>query len=377
MNILLFSVSIGHGHDQVAHTISQEFLSSVPNCRVKVKNTLKMLNPILDKVLLESYMNIIKFYPKAWGALYDRTNTKESFIDINDISSTLFKGKLKKEIESFKPSVIICTHPFPTAIMASLKSKNKIDIPIVSVITDFNVHISYLNDFVDHYIIASENLKYDLIEYGIKEDRILPLGIPIRSIFNLPIDRQEVCDRLGLINKRTILVMGGGLGLGQISKVVLKMDEILENIQIIAVAGRNAKLEKTLKNLNLKNDFKVYGFVNNIHELMEISDCIISKPGGVTSAEILAKQKPLIIFSPLPGHEFENTEFLMNSGTALSTENIDKIPHLVKQLLNSEKRVLCIKEMAIEIAKPFATQSLKEMLLSKYDTRNAISKDNT
>jgi len=367
MNVLIFSVSIGNGHDQVAHTLSQEFLQKVPSCRVKVKNTLKLLNPLLDKVLLESYMNIIRFYPKAWGALYDRSNSKESLIDINDISSTLFKGRLKKEIDEFKPSVIICTHPFPSAIMANLKSKGKITTPIVTIVTDYNVHISYLNENVDHFVIASEYLSNELIEFGIAPTRILPFGIPIRKEFSMKCDGDEIRQRLKLSSKKTILVMGGGLGLGEISKVVTKTDAMLEDIQIIAVAGKNPKLEKKLRALKLKNDFKVYGFASNIHELMEISDCVISKPGGITSAEILAKKKPLIIFSPLPGQEFENTEFLMNSGTALNTDNLNRIPILVKQLFTSKKRLNCIQEMAEEVARPNAANEVVDYLVKLYN----------
>ena len=367
MNILIFSVSIGNGHDQVAHTISQEFLDKIPNCRVKVKNTLKLLNPFLDKVLLESYLNIIRFYPKAWGALYDRSNIKDSLIDINDISNTLFKGKLKKEINEFNPSVIICTHAFPSAIMANLKSKGKLNIPIVTVVTDFNVHISYLNEYVDFFVLASEYLSDDLIEFGIKPEKILPFGIPIRKEFSDKLDKDEIRKRLKLSDKKTLLIMGGGLGLGQISKAVTKTDAILDDIQIIAIAGKNPKLEKKLRDLKLKNDFKVYGFVRNIYELMEISDCVITKPGGITSAEILAKKKPLIIFSPLPGHEFENTEFLMNSGTALTTDNISRIPILVKQLFKSKNRLHCIEKMAEEMAKPNATVELVDYLIKLYN----------
>ncbi len=367
MNVLIFSVSIGNGHDQVAHTISQEFLHRLPHCRVKVKNTLRLLNPVLDKVLLESYMNIIKIYPKAWGALYDRSNSKESLIDINDISNTLFKGRLKKEIDEFKPSVIICTHPFPSSIMANLKSKGRFDIPIVTVITDYNVHVAYLNEHVDHFILANEYLSEDLLEFGIRQDRILPFGIPIRKEFTHGGDPAEIRQRLGLADKRTLLVMGGGLGLGEISNVVKKTDDILDDIQIIAVAGKNSRLERKLKDLKLKNDLKVYGFVNNIHELMEISSCIITKPGGITSAEILAKKKPMIIFSPLPGQEYENTEFLMNAGIAMTTDNLNRIPALVKQLFRSENRIPCMEKMAEEIAKPFAAKDLTEHLIKLYN----------
>lgn len=174
----------------------------------------------------------------------------------------------------------------------------------------------------------------------------------------MQLNREQILNSLGLQNKRTILVMGGGLGLGAINGIVNELDKKLENIQIIAIAGRNEKLEAKLKNLHTVNDLRVYGFINNVHELMEISDCVISKPGGVTCAEILAKQKPLIIFSPLPGQESDNAEFLLNYGVAVTASGITKIPPLVNQMLNFEVKIKSMKKISSYLKKPNATLDL-------------------
>ncbi|MGE5630999.1 MAG: MGDG synthase family glycosyltransferase [Caulobacteraceae bacterium] len=367
MNVLIFSVSIGSGHDQVAHTLRNEFIHIDNSSRVKIVNTINFISPILDKVILDGYLNILKFYPKAWGKLYEKTNKLDPIIDINDIANRLMTSKLRKSIAKSEPDVIICTHSFPSAIISSLKQKKRIDCPLISVITDFNVHSSYVNDETDYYVIPHEDLSYILENFGVDTNKILPFGIPIKPEFSEVLSRDAILEKLQLENNKTVLVMGGGLGLGQITNIVKELDNSMYDVQIIAVAGRNHRLESRLKSLNTVNKLVVYGFINNIHELMEISDCVITKPGGVTTAEILCKQKPLVIFSPLPGQENENAEFLLNSGAAVTTSDVNKIPVLINQIFNSQTRMRCFKDMTGELKKPDAASTLVKFLTEKYE----------
>jgi len=371
MNVLIFSVSIGNGHDQVAHTLRNEFIRQDNCSRVKIINTISYISPILDKVILDGYLNILKFYPKAWGKLYEKTNRLDPIIDINDIANRLMTSKLRKTTLNFNPDLIICTHSFPAAIMSSIKQKSKVDFPLISVITDFNIHSSYINDGTDYYVIPHEDLTYIMENLGVSKEKVLPFGIPVKREFAEVNKREDLVAKLGLDNKKTILVMGGGLGLGEINNIVKAIDAYLENVQIIAIAGRNNRLENKLKSLSTRNRLVVYGFVNNIHELMELSDCIITKPGGVTTAEILCKEKPLVIFSPLPGQEYENAEFLLNSGAAVTTSDVKKIPVLIDQIFNSEIRMKCFREMTGVLKKPHATHNIVHFLADKYSSSKA------
>lgn len=368
MNILIFSVSIGNGHDQVAHNLRNEFIRINNDSRVKIVNTINFISPILDKVILESYMKILKIYPKAWGKIYETTNKKDPIIDINDITNRLMTSKLKRSINDFKPDVIVCTHSFPASIISSLKQKGQVIYPLLSVITDFNIHSSWINELTDYYIIPHENLTYVMEGFGVGREKILPLGIPIKKEFSLPLDRQAISSSINLDNsKNTILVMGGGLGLGGINKIVKELDQSLQDVQIIAVAGRNNRLETRLQSLATNNKLIVYGFINNIHELMEVADIIITKPGGVSTAEIMCKQKPLIIFSPLPGQEYENAEFLLNVGAAAATSDVKRIPVLIKQIFNFDARMKCIREIMGVLKKPSAAADAASFICQRYD----------
>lgn len=366
LNILIFSVSIGNGHDQVAHTIKDAFIAANPSNKVKIINTISLISPLLDKVILDSYLNILKFYPRAWGKIYEKTNKLDPIIDINDITNKITSSRLKKPTLNFEPDIIFCTHSFPASIITNLKEKRIINCPLITIVTDYNIHSTYINDYTDYYVIHHESLMPNMEAFGVQKEKILPFGIPIKMDFSTPLDKKQILYNLGLKNKKNILVMGGGLGLGAINGIVNELDKKLKDIQIIAIAGRNERLEAKLKNLRTANDLKVYGFINNVHELMEISDCIITKPGGVTCAEILAKQKPLIIFSPLPGQESDNAEFLLNYGVAVTASGIRKIPLLINQILNLEVKINSMKEISSYLKKPNATLDLINFVTKKY-----------
>lgn len=366
MNILIFSVSIGNGHDQVAHTLRNEFIRQDNSSRVRIINTINYISPLLDKVILDSYLNILRFYPKAWGKIYETTNKFDPIIDVNDIANRLMASKLRKTATNFNPDIIVCTHSFPAAIISSLKQKKRIGCPLVTVVTDFNIHSSYINDNTDYYVIPHEYLTYVMEGFGLQKEKVLPFGIPIRKEFCESHKREDILAKLGFEDKKTILVMGGGLGLGGINNIVKSIDNYMEGIQIIAVAGRNNRLEAKLKDLSTKNKLVVYGFVNNMHELMELSDCIISKPGGVSVSEILSRERPLVIFSPLPGQEHENVEFLLNSGAAVYTSDVRRIPALINQIFDSEIRMKCIKELAGLLKKPHSAYDIVHFLMEKY-----------
>jgi len=369
VNVLIFSVSIGNGHDQVAHTLRNEFIHYDNSSKVRIINTINFISPILDKVILDSYLNILKIYPKAWGKIYEKTNRLDPIIDINYIVNRLMTSKLKNTTINFNPDVVICTHSFPSAIISRLKQKNNVNTPLVTVITDFNIHSSYINEETNYYVIPHENLTYVMEKFGVSRDKILPFGIPIKREFSEVLSRSSILGKLGLEDMKTVLVMGGGLGLGQISNIVKALDNNMTDVQIIAVAGRNQRLETKLKGLTTRNKLHVYGFVNNIHELMEVTDCIITKPGGVTTAEILAKQKPLVIFSPLPGQEYENAEFLLNSGAAVTTSDVSKIPVLINQIFSSPVRMRCFTDMTGILKKPNAAKDLVEFLQKRYGNK--------
>ena len=301
-----------------------------------------------------SYKETIKFTPKVWGYLYDQAEDGERLVDMGQLLSKLLSPKLDQLLRGFKPDVLICTHAFPVGILSVLKERKNINIPLVACITDFTVHSFWLHSQVDMYVIASSDLTYPFLEEGISLEKVKDFGIPIRAQFLTKPDQKEARLELGLNPQvKTILVMGGGWGLGKIEEVVHNLLKE-SNLQVIVVTGSNIKLKNNLELLKEDNRLQVYGYVENICRLMAASDLIITKPGGITCAESLAMELPMVIISPLPGQEDRNTDYFLNKGVAIKVRKVDHLVREITTLCNNELRLKHMREMAAFLKKPEA-----------------------
>ncbi|MCL4439576.1 MAG: glycosyltransferase, partial [Firmicutes bacterium] len=165
-------------------------------------------------------------------------------------------------------------------------------------------------------------------------------------------------------DKTTVLVMGGGLGLGEIETVIQTLGNADIDLGIVSVAGKNDRLRTKLQLISTVNKVTVFGFVENIAEVMSVSDFIVTKPGGLTTAEVLATGLPMIIVNPLPGQEDRNTEFLLNSGVAVKVRKTGQLVPRIKNLISNGIRLRQMEEMASLIGKPLAASSLTDFLES-------------
>jgi len=369
-NILIFSVSIGAGHNSAARSLEEEIKSKIHDSKTKIIDTFDYINPILHKVVLGSYMETLKFNPHVWGYLYRQAEDGERIVDLGQILNKLLSHRLHQLIDEFRPDAIICTHAFPAGMISVLKEKTGLKVPVFVVLTDFTVHAFWIHPYIDYYIIPSDKLIHESILKGMNREKIKPFGIPIKKDFRLVLDKKAAKRKIGLDERKTILVMGGGLGLGAVKDTVKTLLNTVEGIQIVAVTGKNQKLFAKLQELeNAPKNLHVFGYVDNVMELMTAADLIITKPGGLTTAEVLAKGLPMVIVDPLPGQEDRNTEFLLNWGVAVKARQHALLPTLISQLFSCDLRMHQMKEMASYLAKPWAARDIIEFIMDRSSPR--------
>lgn len=359
---LVFSVSIGAGHDLVANALAQELLEEAPGSEIKIVDTFQYINSVLHKVVVGSYMETLKFTPKVWGYLYDQAEDGERLVDLGQILSKLLSTKLEQLLREISPHVILTTHAFPTGILAVAKRRGQITVPLAAAVTDFHVHSFWIHQGVDRYFIPAPDLARPLLLSGLDPECIKPVGIPIRSQFSRKMDPMQAKEELGLDPIPTVLVLGGGLGMGRMEVITR---ELLTDstFQVLVVAGKNQRLYDSLS--NIKSDkLKVFGFVENMAQVMTAADVIISKPGGVTTAEILALGKPLLIYSSLPGQEDRNTYYLLNKGVAVKVRKLEMLIPEILSMWQNPLRLRHMREMATELGSPDSSRLVWDNLWS-------------
>jgi len=376
--VLILSVSIGEGHMRAAMAIKEEILKRDPYTEVNILDTFRSTNPIWDKMVSNTYMEILKITPAFYGYLY-RLAEKESILhgtareEFNRVLNVVTAPRLNQLLNVYSPQVIICTHPFPIGVLNRLKERGEFTGLLVGILTDFTVHPFWVFPKVDLYSVAAEEIKMTFKDYNFNMDSVHACGIPINSCFLDSIDKSETKSKLSLKRKlKTILVMGGGLGMGPISDIVKVLGESSIPCQVVVVTGYNetlrAKLERIVPSFN--NPVKVLGFADNVHELMSIADLMIGKAGGLTCAEALAKGLPIFIVDPIPGQEVRNAEFLCRAGAAVQAGNIKDLANKVEEYLNEPLRLQKMSVSASRLGKPLAAQSVVRTIESYVDSAN-------
>lgn len=212
-----------------------------------------------------------------------------------------------------------------------------------------------------------------LISKDIPESKVFVTGIPISSRFLKNYDKQEILDEFNLQNnKKTILFFGGGeFGLGK-TKTIEIFETLVKNfndIQIIAIAGKNEKMklefEKIVQKNNKQDYVKILEYTNKVPELMAISDLVISKPGGLTTSESLASNLPMIIINPIPGQEEENAEFLEEKGIGIWIKKSNYAYDIFKNFFSNPEKLEEMKKNTEILAKKHSTEDICKIILNK------------
>ncbi len=345
MNVLILTVTAGYGHLSVSKAL-EKYIKHKGD-KAETVDILEHVSPIINKVFTEYYIRAIKYIPETYSRIYKKeaqkalgkpkklkkvdkklVQKKNQKIDITitDIFNKLvMERKFIALFEEKKPDIIISTHPFIGELLelpnirSRIKGKEGIDAKVITVVTDYVAHPSWINQATDYYIYPTEKLKYaieNISQNKMQEDKIKYYGIPISDKFFQKKDKKEL-RKLYKIHENNFLylIMGGGYGIGDIkndARILLEKDIKSE---VFVVCGNNKELYSDMQKLK-KNHYgdrlHFCGFTHDMHILMNMSDIIITKPGGVTITEAMAAELPIVIREYLPGQEEKNTEFILN-----------------------------------------------------------------
>lgn len=365
--IILMYISEVSGHRSATLAIEKAIKVFQPQSEILNINAFNYTNPISEKVINRIYMEVIKYTPKLWDYLYDNPKVVKS---LEKIKSNIHKSnspKLKKLFDKFNPDLVVCTQAYPCGMVADYKKTYNVDLPLVAVLTDYIPHAYWVYDTVNYYITPTEDVSLRLEKKGVEKCKIKSLGIPFDHKFNQKLNSDEIYHKLKLNPyKPVILIMGGGQGLGPVKTIVKSLEKSEHDLQELIVTGTNKKLFRSLKRKikHYKKDIRIFGFVQNIHELMHISKVIISKPGGVTTAEVLSMKLPMVIVKPIPGQEINNTNFLTFKGAAIKVDEPKEVYQVIDELLEDKTKLELLKQAAGQIAKPDASMDIAKLLLS-------------
>ncbi|MBR5155848.1 MAG: glycosyltransferase [Clostridia bacterium] len=363
MKVLILTITTGQGHNQAAKTIS-EYLEKNEGVKATTLDAFEYINQGLKEIVSRGYLMSAKRLPKVYGKAYRMAEKRDSENGyIMRATSSIMAKKLIKFVEEYDADVIVCTHVFAAMLVTDIEKKFKRDIKTVGIVTDFTIHPYWEETDLDYYITANEFLINQAVKKGIDQEKVVPLGIPIDPKFATMCEKEQARKSLGIENKNTVLVMSGSMGYGKVARMVKRLDSSDMDFQIISVCGNNQKLKKQIDKMNGKHKIYNFGFTDKVDLMMDAADCIVTKPGGITSSEALAKELPMIIANPIPGQEDRNVEFLMNNGAAFKVSSTFPVDEAIYQMFTNKIRMRELKEIAGVLGKPDSTLKIVEFVL--------------
>lgn len=363
MKVLLMSVKAGYGHHSAAQALIECFEGHGLEC--EMLDTLEYVNKFLGASVQEGYLFLTKHLKRPYGKAYTHFDKRVKPYSKHSIKSVFFNMIAKRligYIKDYNPDFVIATHSFAAVLITILKGKGVITCPTFGIITDFTIHPFWESTKLDYYITPDSLLDLGAIKKGISKEKILPFGIPVKKQFSTKEDKHKTRSKLGLSDKTTVMVMMGSMGFGSLKDVIKDLDAYPADFQIVCICGNNKKMFKKISTENWNKEIHTLQFIKNVHEYMDASDILITKPGGLTTSEALAKQLPLILSNPIPGQEDRNVEFLVNSGAALCITKTFPLHNALYQFFDSSWRKEHMMTAVSRIGKPDSAENLYKVI---------------
>ena len=366
--VLITYATAGTGHKKAAFAVKKAFDElGRDDIEVDIIDSLDYTSAFFKWTYPRIYIFLINRIPLVWGLAYYLLDNRAFYglvSWIRHFTNWINSRPLARYLHRENYDLIISTH-FLVPDVISMEGKKKIGAFLVNVITDYRLHSFWIAKGVDIYTGAHEKTREDLISrYGIHEDRIKVLGVPIDPVFSKTKGRDMLMTGLGIKKDLfTVLIGSGGFGVGPIVDLVKSFKGISIPMQLLVVCGTNDALRVSIDALDVGMPVKSFGFIENMDELMEVSDAIVTKTGGMMSSEALSKDLPIVAIASIPGQETRNFNILLQSGVALKAGAVNDVPGIIAKLYKDKALAGELKEKIKHVKKPAAAQDIAKAAL--------------
>ncbi|MDN5351978.1 MAG: processive 1,2-diacylglycerol beta-glucosyltransferase [Clostridiales bacterium] len=347
--ILILTASFGMGHYSVSRAIKEKISSTYDTDRIEIVDVLEILDPVFKKNSQKLYNKLTRDFEELYNVLYYyKRMVKNNWID-EVVYMRYFKG-FKQFIEASEPDVVISTFPMTSGLSAMYKRRFVADWPLITVITDVIDSWEWVHRGTDLYFVPSTEVRENLIEKGVKREQIEVTGIPVKDAFTSS-------DRYQGHQKKHVLIFSSAMGKIDLDDDFLKELAAMTTIQFTLVTGSDTALWERLKGKSYKN-VTVLGFVEDVASLMEKSDLVYTKPGGVTLFEAINKEVPLMLQETRVGQEKANIDFVKNRELGVVVPQDASIADVIKRVITDDVKLYEMKSNMYEFKKELQSDAI-------------------
>lgn len=362
--IVILSASVGAGHIRAAQALESALIQMLPHATIAHIDVLQLTNSAFRRAYGKGYFGFVERAPRLVGLMYDMLDHPTDAGAGAKLRLTLERAnfsRLTRFLTRQHWDLAINTHFLPPELIGWLRRGERVAFPQVTVVTDFDVHGMWLNDPCDGYFVANDEAKQYVTACGVDPALVHVTGIPIDPVFSESKDRDLCRLEHGFdCNRPLVLQMAGGFGVGSVEEIYRSLRGVVRPIQICVVTGNNIHAKNCLEMLGShpRHLCRIIGYTQKVDELMAAADIVISKSGGLTTSESLARGCPMMVVEPIPGQEERNSDFLLENGCAIKANNLATLGHKLEALLNEPERLERMRLAALRCSRPNAARRI-------------------
>jgi processive 1,2-diacylglycerol beta-glucosyltransferase len=364
MKVMVLYANAGNGHRRAAEALAAICEQDDRFTEVKLIDALEYTNRVFQDLYANLYIEAVKKAPALWGLFFKDTDQAWTKEKGRILMHRMHGLSLIKEIQKYQPDICFCTHFMPSDIISTMLRKDMIHTDLNVVVTDYYVHASWLESYVNRVYVAKAESKEQLVRLRFPAARIESFGIPIDPLFEDLGDRDMLCEKHKVDpDLPLILLSAGAFGVMSGDDMAQMLSGITQPCDLAIVCGNNKKLRAAIK-LHIKNNpveninYHVLGFTKEMHEWMAMASLFIGKPGGLSTSECLACGLPMLIWNPIPGQEVFNSVYLLENGAAFHPDNITTLPYRIDELLKHPEKLEQMRNNAKALGRPTAARDI-------------------
>jgi processive 1,2-diacylglycerol beta-glucosyltransferase len=363
--VLILTASYGSGHNEAARCVAAE-VARRGGEPVLVDHFRDLVHPLFDRATRGAYLAMLRHAPAAWGLAYAVGDRLASDSPLTFGASRVGARRLGGLLERLAPDAVVSVHATPAVAMATLARAGGRVPPHTTVVTDFVAHSQWIAPGIDRYCVAAEEVGHDLVARGIPRERVVVTGVPVRAEFAEAPDPAAARQALGLpAGVPVVLAMAGSRGgLGRLPEVADALARMPRPVVGVLVAGHDARLRAALQRRAAASTLRVFGFVPDLHRLMAAADLVVTKAGGMTLAEAMVVEVPLLFYGSLPGQERRNERFASAAGVALVARGRADLARLLERALRDPDLLDHLREPMRARRRPGATRAIVDLVLA-------------
>lgn len=367
MNVLILMSNTGGGHRSISLAVQRALYDLDPQgASTEIVDVFDLEHPRLFDRVTRLYGPVSRYLPSLYGWAFHMMDRPAVYRTLFESSTKPLVPKLARLLDDRRPDVVVTTHPLCNRALVQARDQVDPDLPIVATVTELvTVHRSWVEDGIDRYTVATDEAHEAVLGFGAPPELITQTGLPILGAFGtIETSQDELRERWGLDPERfTALLVGGGEGSGGLDKLVAEIDASGIDLQLMVVCGRNEQLKAKLDSGDWAIPALVYGFVDNMSELMHAADVVMTKGGPNSIAEGLASGRALIVTQTLPGQEEGNAEFVERHEVGFDGRERPRAIESLRYLADHPNERERMSQRARAMAQPDAARKIARVCL--------------